>query len=92
METRLLKYFLAIALEESITRAALSLNITQPTLSRQMIGFERQLGVTLFIRNKNKILLTAEGAFLKKRAQEIIDIISRTEIEISDLSKALKAE
>ncbi|MDE6967300.1 MAG: LysR family transcriptional regulator [Clostridia bacterium] len=79
MEIRLLKYFLAVAREESITSAAARLHITQPTLSKQLMDFEEELGCKLFERGKRKITLTEEGMFLRERAQEIIELSERTE-------------
>ncbi|HIX68021.1 MAG TPA: LysR family transcriptional regulator [Candidatus Anaerostipes excrementavium] len=79
METRLLQYFLAAARELNITRAAESLYIAQPTLSRQLMELEQQLGKQLFIRGKRKLTLTEEGEFLRGRAQEILDLIDNTE-------------
>ena len=78
MELRLLRYFLAIAKEQSFTKAAEQLHITQPTLSRQMAAFEEDLGITLFIRNGKKISLTDEGILLKRRALEILNLEERT--------------
>ena len=78
MELRLLRYFLTIAKEQSFTKAAEQLHITQPTLSRQMAAFEEELGVTLFIRNGKKISLTDEGILLKRRALEILNLEERT--------------
>ena len=72
MELRLLRYFLTVAKEQSFTKAAEQLHITQPTLSRQMAAFEEDLGITLFIRNGKKISLTDEGILLKRRALEIL--------------------
>ena len=72
MELRLLRYFLTVAKEQSFTKAAEQLHITQPTLSRQMAAFEENLGITLFIRNGKKISLTDEGILLKRRALEIL--------------------
>lgn len=68
MELRLLRYFLTVAKEQSFTKAAEQLHITQPTLSRQMAAFEEDLGITLFIRSGKKISLTDEGILLKRRA------------------------
>ena len=65
MELRLLRYFLTVAKEQSFTKAAEQLHITQPTLSRQMAAFEEELGITLFVRNGKKISLTEEGILLK---------------------------
>ena len=78
MELRLLRYFLTIAREQSFTKAAEQLHITQPTLSRQMAAFEEDLGITLFIRNGKKISLTDEGILLKRRALEILNLEERT--------------
>ena len=68
MELRLLRYFLTVAKEQSFTKAAEQLHITQPTLSRQMAAFEEELGVTLFIRRGKRSSLTDEGILLKRRA------------------------
>lgn len=64
IETRLLTYFLAVAREQNITKAAETLHITQSTLSKQMMDLEFQLGKSLFIRGKRKLTLTEEGLFL----------------------------
>lgn len=82
MEFRVLQYFLAIAREETISQAAESLHITQPTLSRQMKELEEQLGKQLFIRGNRKINLTEEGILLRQRAEEIISLVEKTESEI----------
>ncbi|MCB5889873.1 LysR family transcriptional regulator [Mediterraneibacter faecis] len=78
MELRLLRYFLTVTKEQSFTKAAEQLHITQPTLSRQMAAFEEDLGITLFIRNGKKISLTDEGILLKRRALEILNLEERT--------------
>ena len=78
MELRLLRYFLTVAKEQSFTKAAEQLHITQPTLSRQMAAFEEDLGIILFIRNGKKISLTEEGILLKRRALEILNLEERT--------------
>jgi len=83
MELRTLKYFLAVAQEENITKAAEILHTTQPNLSRQLNSLEEEFGRKLFIRGKRKITLTEEGMFLRKRAQEIIDLSNKTESELS---------
>lgn len=82
MEIRVLKYFLAVAREQSISAAADSLFLSQPTLSRQLRELEEELGKQLFIRGNRKITLTEEGVLLRKRAEEIMELISRTEKEI----------
>lgn len=79
IETRLLHYFLAVAREENITKAAQSLFVTQSTLSKQMMDLENQLGKQLFIRGKRKITLTEEGLFLRSRAREILELMENTE-------------
>lgn len=82
MELRVLRYFLAVAREETISRAAEILHVSQPTLSRQLMEMEADLGKKLFIRGNRKITLTEEGLFLKKRAQEIVDLVDKTETEL----------
>ena len=79
MELRTLRYFLAAAQEENITRAADLLHVTQPTLSRQMIDLERELGTTLMLRGKNGLTLTDDGIFFKQRAEEIVELANRLE-------------
>ena len=74
MELRVLLYFLAVAKEQSFTRAAEQLHITQPTLSRQLAALEKELGSVLFNRSGRNITLTEEGLLLKRRALEIIDL------------------
>ena len=78
IELRLLRYFLTVAKEQSFTKAAEQLHITQPTLSRQMAAFEEELGITLFIRSGKKISLTDEGLLLKRRALEILNLEEKT--------------
>lgn len=82
MELRELKYFLAVAKAESITKAAEALYVTQPNLSRQMKNLEAELGRQLFERGRRKIMLTEAGKLLKKRAAEILELYGRTEQEI----------
>lgn len=79
MELRTLRYFLAAAQEENITKAADILHVTQPTLSRQMMDLERELGVTLMLRGKNGLTLTDDGIFFRQRAQEIVELADRLE-------------
>ena len=74
MELRVLRYFLTVAKEQSFTKAAEQLHITQPTLSRQISGLEEELETVLFNRNGRNITLTDEGLLLKRRALEIIDL------------------
>lgn len=84
MELRVLKYFLAVAREESITAAADSLHITQPTLSKQLMDLENELGKKLFVRGNRRITLTEEGKYLRQRAQEIVDLADKTEAEFKN--------
>lgn len=79
MDIRVLRYFLAVTREGTISGAADSLHVTQPTLSRQLMELEEELGTTLFTRGKRRISLTEEGLFLRKRAQEIVSLLERTE-------------
>ena len=79
MELRTLRYFLAAAQEGNITRAAESLHLTQPTLSRQIMDLERELGVTLVLRGKNGLTLTDDGILFRQRAQEIVELADRLE-------------
>ena len=81
LELRVLRYFLVVAREENITRAAALLHVTQPTLSRQLMQLEEELGVKLFHRGKYHIVLTDDGVLLRRRAQEIIDLAEKTEQE-----------
>lgn len=82
MDVRDLRYFLAVAREENITRAAESLHMAQPSLSKQLMELERDLGKQLLIRGKRKITLTEDGVFLRKRAEEILELVEKTELEI----------
>lgn len=77
MDLRVLRYFLMVAKEQSFTKAARQLNITQPTLSRQLAALEEELGVRLFDRGGHSITLTNEGLLLKRRALEIVDLEDR---------------
>ncbi len=81
MDIRVLEYFLAVAREENISRAAKQLHITQPTLSRQLAQLEEELGVTLFTRSSHNIVLTRDGILLKQRAQEIVGLAEKTKNE-----------
>lgn len=92
MELRVLQYFLAAAREENITKAAALLHITQPTLSRQLMHMEEELGVKLFRRGKHNILLTEEGMLLRRRAQEIVDLAEKTAKELKHEEEAVSGE
>lgn len=84
MEIRVLRYFLAVVWEESITRAADVLHITQPTLSRQIAQLEEELDVKLFDRSTRRIVLTNEGLLLRRRAEEILELVDKTEQELTE--------
>lgn len=92
MEIRVLRYFLAVAKAESISKAASLLNISQPTLSRQLMNMEEELGKSLFIRGNRKITLTEEGKFLRIRAQEIIDLIDKTQSEFNTSNEIISGD
>lgn len=83
MELRVLQYFLAVAREQSLSGAAESLHLSQPTLSRQLKDLEQELGKQLFFRGNRGITLTEEGMLLRKRAEEILELVKKTESEIS---------
>lgn len=83
MEIRVLQYFLAVAREETISKAAEVLHITQPTLSRQLKELEEEIGKTLFIRGNKKIELTKEGVLLRQRAEEIVSLVDKTTKELT---------
>lgn len=84
METRLLEYFLTVAKERNITKSAEILHITQPTLSRQLTQLEENLGQQLLIRDKKGLKLTEAGMMLQRRAEEILDLIHKTEQELNE--------
>lgn len=92
MELRELKYFLAIAKEKSISKAADSLYITQPSLSRQMQNLEREIGKQLFVRGSKKISLTDAGLLLKKRAEEMIALYDKTCGELASSENGISGE
>ena len=87
-----MRYFLAVAREENITAAAESLHVTQPTLSKQLMDLEEELGAKLFERGKRKITLTEEGMFLRQRAQEIVDLADKTEASFKSSDKTVTGD
>lgn len=92
MDIRVLRYFLTIAREESFSRAAETLFLSQPTLSRQIKDMEEELGVTLFIRTNRNVVLTKEGMRLRKRAQDIVDLMDKTREEFTDLDEEISGD
>jgi len=87
LEIRVLRYFLAVAQEGSVTRAARALHLTQPTLSRQIRELEEELGQTLFSRGGRELSLTREGLLLRQRAEEIVGLAEITEKEFRSLGE-----
>ena len=85
MEIRTLRYFLAIAREENMTKAAQILHVTQPTLSKQMKSLENELGKKLFTRHSFNIRLTDEGVLLRNRAEDLISMADKIEKEFTAL-------
>ena len=92
MELRVLQYFLAVAREQNISAAAQSLHLTQPTLSRQLRELEEELGKQLMVRGNRKITLTEEGMLLRKRAEEILELVDRTEQEVMRSDDAVSGD
>lgn len=92
MEIRVLRYFLAVVREESITKAAEALHITQPTLSRQLSQMEDEVGVRLFDRGTRKITLTNEGILLRRRAEEILQLVDTTERELVEQDEQVEGK
>lgn len=92
MEIRVLKYFLTVVREESITKAADILHITQPTLSRQLAQMEDDVGVKLFDRGTRKIRLTNEGILLRRRAEEILQLVDKTEKELIEQEEQVEGK
>ena len=92
LELRVLQYFLAVAREENITRAAQMLHITQPTLSRQLMQLEEELGATLFYRGRHNIVLTEAGMLLRRRAQELVALADKTRQEFMQHEEELTGQ
>lgn len=92
MDIRVLQYFLAVAREESITKAADSLHMTQPPLSRQLKELEQELGKQLLIRGSKKVTLTEDGLLLRKRAEELVALMEKTKAELSAADANLSGE
>lgn len=87
MELRVLRYFLAVAREGNVTRAAQRLHISQPTLSRQIKDLEEELGKKLFTRSNYSVKLTEEGMLLRKRAEDMLDIADKTLAEFQAMDE-----
>ena len=92
MELRVLQYFLAVTREQSISGAAESLYLSQPTLSRQLKELEEELGKQLFIRGSRRVTLTEEGMILRKRAEEIMELVKKAEDEITQSDEIIAGD
>ena len=92
MELRVLKYFLGVARTGSITAAAHSMHVTQPTLSRQLQDLEYELGRKLFVRGSHHVTLTRDGMLLRQRAEEIMEIVDQTESEFYANSRSVSGD
>lgn len=90
MDIRVLKYFLAVAREGSITKASNVLHVTQPTLSRQLQDLEKELKHKLFVRGQHSVSLTEEGHILRQRAEEIVDMAENTKKEFLSTKDIIK--
>lgn len=88
MEIRVLRYFLEMAREGNMTRAAERLFISQPTMSKQLKDLEKELGTKLFIRSNYSIRLTQAGMLLRERAEDILSLVDKTEAEFKSLEEA----
>lgn len=92
MELRVLQYFLAVTREQSISGAAEALYLSQPTLSRQLKELEKELGKQLFIRGSRRVTLTEEGMLLRKRAEEIMELVKKAEDEITQSDEIIAGD
>lgn len=92
MDIRILKYFLAVAREESITKAAETLHMTQPPLSRQLKDLENEVGKQLLIRGSKRVTLTEDGMLLRKRAEEMINLMEKTKMELSNSTEIISGD
>lgn len=92
MELRVLRYFLTVAREGSFTRAANFLHVTQPTLSRQLMDLEYEVGQKLLVRGKHPVALTPEGMLLRKRAEEILSLVNKTEAEFGAIGEEVTGD
>ena len=92
MELRVLEYFLTLAQEGSVSAAAEALHVSQPTLSRQLMDLERELGTTLFLRGRRGITLTEDGMLLRRRAAELLSLANIAKSELAAGRDALAGE
>ena len=89
MDIRQIRYFLTVAEEMNITKAAQKLNLSQPPLSRALMDLEEELGCQLMIRGKRQITLTPEGLALRRRGEQMLSLMDMTKNEISDMGKGI---
>lgn len=92
MEIRVLKYFLSVARNENISKAAEELHLTQPTLSRQLSELEEEVGVKLLVRGKRRTTLTEDGLFLKERAREIVALSDKTVAQLAQAEENIAGD
>ena len=92
MDIRMMEYFLAVTREGTILGASETLHVSQPALSRQMSALEEELGVTLFVRGNRRITLTEGGMILRKRAEEILSLVSQTEQEVTQAQDKISGD
>lgn len=92
MELRVLNYFLTVAREESFSRAAEKLHLSQPTLSRQLKDLEDEFGKQLLIREPRRILLTDDGQLLRRRAEEILSLVEKTAGELMSSNEEISGD
>lgn len=92
MDIRVLQYFLAVAREESITKAAETLHMTQPPLSRQLKDLEKEVGKQLLIRGSKRVTLTEDGMLLRKRAEEMVELMEKTKAELSTSNEIMSGD
>lgn len=92
MDIRVLQYFLTVAREQSITKAAERLHMTQPPLSRQLKDLEDELGKQLLIRGSKKVTLTEDGILLRKRAEELVDLMEKTKAELTSSNENINGD
>lgn len=92
MELRVLKYFLTVAKEESFSRAAAALHLSQPTLSRQIKDLEDEYGKSLLIREPRRVTLTEDGSLLRQRAEEILSLVEKTEGELLSSDRSISGD
>lgn len=92
VDFRVLNYFLMVAREENITKAAQILHVSQPTLSRQLMQLEQEIGVKLFQRSNHNIYLTNEGMLFRRRASEMIQLAEKIKMELTQTEELVSGE